>query len=154
MQDYYEVENATYPLADEHPIASQVIKPPLSPYVHPDNADLEYLHILIYQASHRVRLTYHLYEYLARAFKSPGCKPQQQSVLSQLHQCCIDEFHAVSRQIGVAFSKTRGWTSLNLLEQFPKNASDKDTTIVRDLGTSAPRTALVCVDRPRLLIIP
>ena len=126
LRDLDRVENVTHPLSYVKNITDCVIEPPLASSTLTDkDGSVPGVCVKNYQCSFRMRLSYHMLEFLFHASKAPGCTPQQRDIFNQYRQRCIEEFRVIAGKVLFMLSTILSMDSFDLHEKLkrPSNTS-------------------------------
>jgi hypothetical protein len=150
LQDMDNVEKATHPLSDEKPITDCAIEPPLTPYTHPD-LDLSSAEAYTYQSNFRIRLSYHVLEFVLHASRAPGCTPQQRLIFTKYRHQCMEEIRALVNRVSFILVMTpkNVFSSLALVE---KRQGPKDHKNPSDVVGWLDAARVLCKELPERAI--
>lgn len=114
LQEFDGLPHKTSPLTDAKPIRDNVIEAP--DCALPAHMNPSYKAAQIYRSIFKLRVLYHILEFLFYASRAPGCTSQQRIIFLDYRHRCIEEMRAHAIRASLLLDIEPDWQSLPQLD--------------------------------------
>ncbi|KAH8693588.1 hypothetical protein BGW36DRAFT_301336 [Talaromyces proteolyticus] len=113
-----QMEMKAHPSSHERLISGCAVSPALTSSSGPDNTEPRHVGAYAFQVNFRIRLLYHIIEFLLLASRAPSCTSQQQADFSNIQDRCIGELRTLTSNTSHVLGPTSRASSVTKLNQY------------------------------------